>query len=65
MLRWIALLFATCAASGTAGLGYLGSIDGTARGWCLALTALTGMLLISSCDAYETEASAVRTPDED
>ncbi len=55
MLRWITLLSGTCVASGAAGLGVIGQVDGTARGWFLALTALSATFLISSFDAYETE----------
>ena len=67
MLRWIAFLAGTCVCSAIAGLGLAGPIDGSARGWCLALTALSATVLISSFDAYETEASpnGGRDPDED
>ena len=55
MLRWITFLFGTCVTSAVAGLGLLGTVDVTARNWCLVLTALSATLLVSSFDAYETE----------
>jgi hypothetical protein len=65
MLRWITLLSGTCLGSGAVGLGMIGPVDGGARGWCLALTALSATFLISSFDAYETEASRASDRDED
>lgn len=67
MLRWILLLSGTCLSSAVAGLGLAGPVDGTARGWCLTLTALSATLLISSFDAYETDAGAasLSEPDDD
>lgn len=55
MLRWITALLGTCLVSGAAGLGLVGPVQGSVRNWCLALTALSATLLISSFDAYETQ----------
>lgn len=65
MLRWITLLFSTCSVSAAVGLGLLGPVDTTARGWCLALTALSATLLVSAFDAYETEHPVTVEHDED
>ena len=65
MLRWISLVAGTCLTSAAAGLGALGPVDSSARGWCLALTALSATMLISLFDAYETEAAASTDRTED
>lgn len=65
MLRWISLLAGTCFASAAAGLGVFGSVDPSARGWCLVLTALSATMLISLFDAYETEAVKANDRSED
>ena len=65
MLRWITALLGTCLVSGAAGLGFVGPMDGHVRNWCLALTALSATLLISSFDAYETQAHTRSSDRED
>lgn len=65
MLRLITLLLGTCLVSAAAGLGLVGPVDASARSWCLALTALSATLLVSSFDAYETEQAVTVDRDED
>lgn len=63
MLRWITALLGICLMSGAAGLGVVGPVEVSVRSWCLVLTALSATLLISSFDAYETQAQIQQRAD--
>jgi hypothetical protein len=54
MLPWIAALACLCAVSAALGLGHVFPLTASAQGMFLALTALSGVLLVSTFDAYET-----------
>jgi hypothetical protein len=60
MLRWIVMLAALCFVSAALGLGQFIPMASSMQSFFLILTAVSAMLLISTCDAFETQAVRVR-----
>ena len=57
MLRWVILSAALCAAFGSLGLGAVVPLASGVQSFFLAMAALTGTVMVSSYDAYETQAA--------
>lgn len=64
MLGWILTVTAMLIASTTLGLGYLVPMASSIQSMFLTLTAVLGMVLIASWDAFETQAASVSRDDE-
>ena len=64
MLRWIIILALVCSISAIVGLGLIVPVQGSVQGLLLALTALSATMLVSSFDAFETQASTAERDDE-
>lgn len=55
MLRWIVGLTVFCLVSAALGLGHIMPMESNTQSMWLALTALSGTLLVCSFDAFETQ----------
>ncbi len=56
MLRWVTLSAVLCVAFACLGLGQVVPLASGMQSFFLAMAALSGTVLISSYDAYETQA---------
>lgn len=56
MLRWIAVSAVTCVGCVAMGLGKVMPLTSGIESFFLAMAALSGTVLVSSYDAYETQA---------
>ena len=65
MLRWMLGLAALCFVSALLGLGNVVAIASDMKGMLLTLTALSGALLVSTFDAFETQARVSGDADDD
>lgn len=55
MLRWIAMSAVTCVGCAAIGLGKVYPLASGVESFFLAMSALSGTILVSSYDAYETQ----------
>ena len=65
MLRWIVGLAVLCLGSAVLGLGHVVQLASNTQSMLLALTALSGALLVSSFDAFETQSAKSAESDDD
>ncbi len=57
MLRWVCLSAVLCAIFAALGLGQVVPLASSMQSFFLAMAALSGTVLVSSYDAYETQAT--------
>lgn len=55
MLRWIAMSAVTCVGCAALGLGKVYPLASGVESFFLAMSALSGTILVGSYDAYETQ----------
>lgn len=63
MLRWIALSATLCVLCAAVGLGKVMPLTAGVENFFLAMAALSGTVLFSSYDAYETQSAVIDQAD--
>ena len=65
MLRWMLGLASLCFLSALLGLGNVVAMASDMKGMLLTLTALSGAMLVSTFDAFETQAGVTGDADDE